>query len=121
VQDQLAAIQAEHAKQIEEMRALITSSQSSAKVEEAAPQRKSMVSGSNVTGNPTSIRGSLYKNGKYLREQINNADWAQLADRTCPIPAELNIDHLIKEFEQLYAVQYDDRFHVLSATDAELR
>lgn len=105
-----------YAKQIEEMRALITP-QVSTKIEEAAPQRKSMVSGSNVTGNSTSIRSSLYSNGKYLKEQISNADWEQLADRTCPIPDGLNIDHLIREFEQLYAVQYDNRFQVLSATE----
>lgn len=117
LQDQIAAMQAEHARELTEMRALITSAQPQAKIEEAAPQRKSMVSGSNANTNSTSIRGSLYNNGKYLREQISNADWEQLADRTCPIPEGLNIDHLIREFEQLYAVQYDNRFQVLSATE----
>lgn len=119
LQAQVEEMKAEHAKELAEMRALITSAQpqAPAKIEEAAPQRKSMVSGSNVTGNSTSIRSSLYSNGKYLKEQISNADWEQLADRTCPIPDGLNIDHLIREFEQLYAVQYDNRFQVLSATE----
>lgn len=116
-QEQLEAMKAEQSKQLEEMRIMFAASQKP-QVTEAEPQRKSLVNGANVdTNSKGSIRPQLYQHGRYLREQINNADWQMLADRTCPIPENLNLDYLIKEFEQLYAVQYDDRFQVLSATE----
>lgn len=120
--EQIEAMKAEQAKQIEEMRALIANALKPAQqqsVTEDAPQRRSLVNDAahTTSTNPRSIRGQLYKHGQYLQEKIRNTDWEQLADRTCPLPEDLEIDHLIKEFEQLYAVQYDDRFKILSATE----
>jgi len=75
----------------------------------AAPQRKSLVSGANAdTAMPN--RAKPYMHGSYLKERMNGLSWQELADRTHPLPADLNFEFLLKEFEQLYAVQYDDRF-----------
>lgn len=81
---------------------------------EPAPQRKSMVEGANVDKNSAK---PYYQPGQYLRERINGMDWAGLADRTRPLPPDLDMKHLIREFEQLYALQYDTRFQILSATE----
>lgn len=117
LREQLEAQQAAYAKQMEEMRALISTSQqqTAPAQQDTTPQRRSVASGGGV--DTRSIKNQLYHHGKYLKEQINRADWEQLADRTCPLPDGINIENLIKEFEQLYAVQYDDRFQVLSATE----
>jgi hypothetical protein len=122
LREQLEALKAEQAKQLEEMRAMIAATQqkpAQQQVVEDAPQRRSLVNDAahTASANPRSIRGQLYKHGQYLQEKIRNTDWEQLADRTCPLPENLELDHLIKEFEQLYAVQYDDRFKILSATE----
>lgn len=127
LQEQLATLQAEqkrvqeeHEQQLKEMKELLTARTTPtrpATTTEQHPQRKSLVNGANTAPNSKSVRDQVYQHGQYLREKIQNADWEQLADRTCPIPSDLNIEHLIKEFEQLYAVQYDDRFQILSATE----
>lgn len=113
LQEAFVASQAENARQLEEMRSQL---QPVATLDTTVPQRRSQVSGVSAPANG-SIRSSLYRHGNYLKEQIRKADWEGLADRTCPIPENLNIDNLIKEFEQLYALQYDDRFQILSATE----
>ncbi len=120
LREQIAAMEAKQVQQMEEMRTMFAAA-TAQKVTETvteAPQRKSLVTGSNMDTNAKgSIRGQLYQNGRYLKEQISNADWTSLTDRTCPLPEGIDLGQLIKEFEQLYAVQYDDRFQVLSATE----
>ncbi len=121
---QMREMREAHTRELAELRAQVTAAATplaSAPVAEPAPTRKSMVMGATnqQQPGPNSIRGSLYQHGKYLRERLTTLDWQQLADRTAPLPDDLQLDWLLKEFEQLYAVQYDDRFHILSA--AELR
>ncbi len=121
LREQIATMEAKQAQQMEEMKALFAAATTTQKVTETvteAPQRKSLVTGSNMDASAKgSIRGQLYQNGRYLKEQINKTDWEALTDRTCPLPEGLDLTQLIKEFEQLYAVQYDERFQVLSATE----
>ena len=121
LREQIATMEAKQAQQMEEMKALFAAATTTQKVTETvteAPQRKSLVTGSNMDANAKgSIRNQLYQNGRYLKEQISNSDWQNLADRTCPLPDGIELGSLIKEFEQLLAVQYDDRFQVLSATE----
>jgi len=75
-----------------------------------APQRKSLVSGATADRDQPSHKAKPYMPGSYLKERMGDLSWQQLADRTHPLPADLSLEFLIKEFEQLYAVQYDDRF-----------
>ncbi len=44
----------------------------------------------------------------YLLEQIESMDWSQLADRSAPLPAQVDLLQLLKAFEQMYALQISD-------------
>lgn len=102
LREQLEAMKAEQAKQLEEMRALITQSAPN-------PQRKSVVLGANV-GAQQSNRANVYQPGKYLKEQIQGADWGMLADRTAPLPENIDLTLLIQEFTDLRVIQNFDRY-----------
>ncbi len=103
LREQLEAMKAEQARQLEEMRALIQGNQPN-------PQRKSLVEPSGNQSQPKSGKGTLYTHGKYLREQIKNADWSQLADRTAPLPDGIALEHLINEFTDLRVVNHFDLY-----------
>lgn len=93
----LAALEEQHKQEMAELRALLQS-------QTPEPQRKSRVLGSNVTETPT----NRPLHGKYLQEQIRGLNWQQLADRTAPLPTDkIPLDLLMKQFEHLYALQYD--------------
>lgn len=115
LREQIASMQAEQSKQMEEMRALFTQHQQAA-LEAPNPTRRSLVNTATATPNARSIRKDLYHHGQYLREKLTEMDWVGLADRTCPLPDGLQLEQLIKEFEQLYAYQYDEIHNMLSAT-----
>lgn len=102
LREQLDAMKAEQAKQIEEMRALIQQ-------QAPNPQRKSVVLGANV-GAQQSSRANVYQPGKYLKEQIAGADWQMLADRTAPLPENIDLTLLIREFTDLRVIQNFDRY-----------
>jgi hypothetical protein len=83
---------------------------------EPEPQRKSKVEGSNVSesGAQQRKKSNVYYNGKYVQEEINQADWTRLVDRSDPFLYEMaekgvNLGTLIKEFQELYVVQEFDR------------
>lgn len=102
LREQMEAMKAEQAKQIEEMRNLIAQNQ-------PAPQRRSQVLGANVGSEPRA-RANVYQPGKYLKEQIAGADWSMLADRTAPLPENIDLTLLIREFTDLRVIQNFDRY-----------
>lgn len=101
-------LQEEHAKSLEEMKALIVQGQ-----QQATPQRRSQVLGANI-GEPATNRYQPL-HGRHLQEQINKLDWSSLADRTAPLPESVPLDLLMREMEQYYAVLYDNRYGILTA------
>lgn len=102
LREQMEAMKADQARQLEEMRALIQQ-------QAPNPQRKSVVLGANV-GVQQSNRANVYQPGKYLKEQIAGADWGMLADRTAPLPDGIDLTLLIREFTDLRVIQNFDRY-----------
>lgn len=109
LQEQMEVLKAEQAKQLDEMRKLITESQF-ARTE--TPQRRSQVLGANVGDAPAR---QIPLRGRYLQEQINKLDWNNLADPTSPLPEHIPLDLLTKEFEHYYAVLYDNEHNMITA------
>lgn len=114
LKEQLAVLQAEQAalreaqtKQLEEMKTIITQAQQA----QSAPQRRSQVLGANID-DALPKQTPLY--GKHLQEQINQLNWGALADRTCPLPENIPLDLLQREFEHYYAIMYDEDNKMLS-------
>lgn len=100
-------------KEIAEMRAHFTQ-------KPPTPQRKSGVLGANV-GTTQPARANVYQPGKYLKEQIAGADWSMLADRTAPLPDDIDLSLLIREFTDMRVIQNFDRYgwpeNLANATD----
>ncbi len=65
-----------------------------------APQRQSLVEGANV-GNEKPNNPKIYRNN-YLQEQLKGMDWGHLADRTQPLPDNIDATRLLNEFGRLY-------------------
>ena len=78
---------------LEEMRKSFVASQ-------PAPQRQSLVEGANV-GNEKPNNPKIYRNN-YLQEQLKGMDWGHLADRTQPLPDNIDATRLLNEFGRLY-------------------
>ncbi len=119
-QERLEAVKAEHTRQLEEMKAEQARqlAEQEKRLEEQMrgmiastipdPQRRSLVLGATVTESSTGRHQPL--RGKYLQEKIKALDWQRMAyDRTTPLPTDqIPLDLLMKEFEHMYAVSYDD-------------
>ena len=67
-------------------------------------QRQSLVEGSTTENVPVS-NPKIYRKGSYLQEQLKGQDWAQLADRTQPLPDGINPAYLLQEFGHLYLMK----------------
>jgi len=76
---------------------------------QAKPTRQSMVESGNHTS--TQSNPHIYRKGSYLQEQLRGQDWAQLADRTQPLPDGIDSGRLLSELGHLYLLKtgyYDD-------------
>ncbi len=67
-------------------------------------QRQSLVEGA-ATENTSVSNPKIYRKGSYLQEQLKGQDWAQLADRTQPLPDNINPAYLLQEFGHLYLMK----------------
>ncbi len=67
-------------------------------------QRQSLVEGATTENTPVS-NPKIYRKGSYLQEQLKGQDWAQLADRTQPMPDGINPAYLLQEFGHLYLMK----------------
>ena len=67
-------------------------------------QRQSLVEGATTENTPAS-NPKIYRKGSYLQEQLKGQDWAQLADRTQPLPDGINPAYLLQEFGHLYLMK----------------
>ncbi len=94
----LAAIKEQQERELAELKATLDQNTPN-------PERRSFVSGANTN---TQTRQNRPLHGNYLQERIRSLDWNQLADRTAPLPDDIPVEILLKEFERLYAVTYDD-------------
>lgn len=108
LQERIASLEASRAKEMAELKDLLMARQSPAPV----PQRRSVVNGGGNSGLP---RPNMPIHGNYIQEQIKKLDWHALADRTAPLPDEIPVEMLIKEFEAYYAMLYDNKWGMLSA------
>src|SRR5579883_1785572 len=110
----------------EEMRALKEARQPAQVPAQPAPQRRSLVEGANVglgsaapvwqtpvtqpqqePGRPGVVK---YRNGDYLREKFSEIDWARLADRSYPIPPEINVEWLVNELAQTASAMIEEKY-----------
>ena len=69
------------------------------------PQRTSLVENNNPNTDAPVSNPKIYRKGSYLQEQLKSQDWAQLADRTQPLPDGINPTHLLQEFGHLYLMK----------------
>lgn len=93
LQEQFEAKFAEQARRFEEMLnkfAPPAQQQSSAP---PVPQRQTMVEGAT----DTRAAAPIYTHGSYLRQELHPSKWAQLADRSQPLPQGLNPLFALKE------------------------
>lgn len=113
LQEAMDAKLAEQRKQMEDQQALISAQLEEMKkllADRANPyaahvQRKSLVEGATATD---SSKRPYYRNGDYIREKLN-AEGAreQLLDRSRPLPADINPEHLLKELQLELLGMYD--------------
>lgn len=69
------------------------------------PQRKSLVEGATIQETP---KKPYYRNGDYMREKLRDVSLReQLLDRSCPLPADMNPEHLLKELQLELLGMYD--------------
>lgn len=108
--ERIAAMEAARAQEMAELKELLAGANRAPA--QAAPQRRSQVIGANI-GAP--LVGGQPMHGRHLQEQIKALDWQALTDRTHPLPDNIPLELLIKEFEQFYAVLYDNRYGILTA------
>jgi len=114
LQEQIEAMKAERANELKELKDLLLN-QTRAPVQ-APPQRRSVVFGANSANSGSGLpHPSMPMHGRHLQEQIKSLDWGTLTDLTAPLPENIPIEMLIKEFEQFYAVLYDNKYGMLSA------
>ena len=123
LEEQLAAQKAE----IDALKALVQGRQTQQPAQQAAPQRRSLVEGANVglsnasaswvtpQNQPAQDGGQRpgvvrYRNGDYLRERFNEIDWPRLADRSYPIPPEINIEWLVNELAQTACAMVEEKY-----------
>lgn len=113
LQEAMDAKLAEQRKQMEEQQALIATQLEEMKkllAERANPyaahvQRKSLVEGATAAD---SSKRPYYRNGDYIREKLNAPGAReQLLDRSRPLPADMNPEHLLKELELELLGMYD--------------
>jgi hypothetical protein len=70
------------------------------------PQRQSLVEGNTTTTTTqTQNNPKIYRKGSYLQEQLKGLDWAELADKTMPLPDGINPAYLLQEFGHLYLMK----------------
>ena len=69
-----------------------------------APRRQTLVEGANVQA----ATPSIYRYG-FLREALHPNHWAELADRSNPLPENLNPKILLQAFQDLWFAQIADR------------
>lgn len=55
-------------------------------------------------------KGQAPRNQQNMREKVKRLNWYNLADRTIPLPDDITVESLIKEFEQYYSVLYDMKY-----------
>jgi hypothetical protein len=113
LQEAMDAKLAEQRKQMEDQQALISAQLEEMKkllAERANPyaahvQRKSLVEGATTTD---SSKRPYYRNGDYIREKLNAEGMReQLLDRSRPLPADINPEHLLKELQLELLGMYD--------------
>jgi hypothetical protein len=113
LQEAMDAKLAEQRKQMEDQQALISAQLEEMKkllADRANPyaahvQRKSLVEGATATD---SSKRPYYRNGDYIREKLNaEGVREQLLDRSRPLPADINPEHLLKELQLELLGMYD--------------
>lgn len=77
----------------------------------ATPQRRSLVEGATVKETPQ--RPRIYKNGDYLREQLSETEWPKLADRSYPLPENIDIERLLEEMKAPFLKMFDDKYGLM--------
>lgn len=113
LKEQIEAMKAERAKEMAELKDLFVNA-NRAPVQAPPPQRRSVVLGANSgSGLP---RPNMPLHGNHLQEQIKALNWQDLTDRTRPLPENIPIEMLIKEFEQYFGLLlHDNRWDILTA------
>lgn len=107
----LEAKLAEQASRFEEqMKSLLAGFAPALQSVSETPQRKSQVVGANAYSKSELAGKGIYTHGAYLKEKMHNLDFAQLADRTAPLPEKVNVKWLLQEFGQMRMGQYFDRY-----------
>ena len=99
VDARIAAIQEEFNAKLED-----ATKKLAANVPVTKGQRQSLVEGNTAENTPVS-NPKIYRKGSYLQEQLKGQDWAQLADRTQPLPDGINPAYLLQEFGHLYLMK----------------
>ncbi len=99
VDARIAAIQEEFNTKLED-----ATKKLAANVPVTKGQRQSLVEGNTAENTPVS-NPKIYRKGSYLQEQLKGQDWAQLADRTQPLPDGINPAYLLQEFGHLYLMK----------------
>lgn len=111
LQEAMDAKLAEQRKQMEDQQTLIATQLEEMKkllAERANPyaahvQRKSLVEGAT-----DSTKRPYYRNGDYIREKLNAEGMReQLLDRSRPLPADMNPEHLLRELQLELLGMYD--------------
>jgi len=115
LKEQIEAMKAERANELKELKDLLLN-QNRAPVQ-APPQRRSVVFGANSANSGSGLpRPNMPLHGNHLQEQIKALNWQDLTDRTRPLPENIPIEMLIKEFEQYFGLLlHDNRWDILTA------
>lgn len=99
----LAAAEEARKQEFEALKTLIVEN---AKQKEADPQRQTLSETASTAPTPTA---SPYRHGAYLKEQLHPSKWAELADRSRPLPKEVNAAWALNEMGAFLSARITER------------
>lgn len=99
-EEQIKQLQEAQKQQLEEMKKLFAAQQ-------PASPRKSLVESTTNEQRPTDTPRARRS---FVQEQLMNADWEKLADRSCPLPEGLTPNDIIRHFGQMMILQYNEKY-----------